>query len=149
MKQLKFLIIALGLTIAQGVLAVTLPSTSYQPYNVATDYEAEGFSVGNIKSNMNFSALAEGGSWGDECAGAGSQEILACQNCCLEKFYTCCPGGACDDDEYNECKQLQRDCANDCGRSLPLDAPLWFMLLSVFILSVAKHLVVRMRQTRN
>ena len=147
MKQLRFLIIALGLTMAQVVLAVTLPSTSYQPYSVDTNYEGLGINVGTVNNSMTFSALGDGGSWGDECARESSHDILACQNCCADKFLSCCPGGECEEDEYNECKKLQLSCANDCGRSLPLDAPLWFVILSIVMLSVAKHLAVRMYQT--
>ena len=136
MKQLRFLIIALGLTMAQVVLAVTLPSTSYQPYSVDTNYEGLGINVGTVNNSMTFSALGDGGSWGDECARESSHDILACQNCCVDKFSSCCPGGECEEDEYNECKKLQLSCANDCGRSLPLNGGEWVLILMV-VLAVA------------
>lgn len=149
MKELKKLIILFAAILAaEGVLAVTLPSTSYMPSSVGSEAYGGGESAGELFSTATFSIL---GTWGEDCS-AGTKDLNLCQDCCNEKAYGskgCCPNGECSAERRAECDDLYNTCANDCGRSLPLDAPLWFMLMCAVMLSVAKYLVMRMRHTIN
>lgn len=149
MKELKKLIILFAAILAaEGALAVTLPSTSYMPSSVGSEAYGGGESAGELFSVSTFNIL---GTWGEDCS-AGTKDLNLCQDCCNEKAYGskgCCPNGECSAERRAECDDLYNTCANDCGRSLPLDAPLWFVILSIVMLSVAKHLAVRMRHTIN
>lgn len=139
MKRLKYLIFALGLVMAHGAWAVTLPSTSYTPYS-ASEITYDGMeSTGSQFSPMRFSALGSS-EWGDACVAeaGGVGNISACQSCCERKFNECCPNGECEDEEYEQCKQLSRDCNNECGRSLPLDGGEWVLILLAAIAMIGE-----------
>lgn len=133
MKRLKFLIVALGVFAAQGVFAVTLPSTSYYPHSSMDSYSSE--TAGTDFSIMRGDYLSLGaGESPDVCATATPgvpSGYGTCEDCCDNYFPD-------DDSTYLQC-------VNACeqGASLPLDAPLWFMLVIAVILSAAKNLVRR------
>ena len=139
MKTLKFLILALGLIIAQGAVAVTLPSTSYSPYSIGGVYEAEPSGQMVTLPSSAFSSLGEGEpTW---CANQ-TPGTTACSDCCSEAVIACYSSG----EEESVCDANNLECTRYCdGHSLPLDAPLWFVVMSVVILSVAKNLVRRYR----
>ncbi|MBO6034353.1 MAG: hypothetical protein J6P34_00690 [Paludibacteraceae bacterium] len=140
MKRLKFLIVVLGVFAAQGVMAVTLPTTSYTEYSSPVSYEVSGTSPGGIVlPSTSFQQL--GSIPYDECTAKTS--FQECEQCCSQKVRDCYTDPSIPD--KSECNTLSLNCNNDCGRSLPLDAPLWFMVMSVVILSVAKNLVRRYR----
>lgn len=126
MKRLKFLIVALGLIAAQGMFAVTLPTTSYKPASYVTDDNVSSGMNGNLFSGS-FLRLGSG-----EIETACLEEFppetdptgVACSQCCSDTYASVCPSGSCAD--YD---QDFEDCKTACvARSVPLDAPLWFML---------------------
>lgn len=148
MKRLKILILALGLIMAQGALAVTLPTTSYSPYSTS-EITYDGMDATGVQfSSMKFSALGSS-EWGDACVAesGGVGNISACQSCCERKFYECCPNGECEDEEYEQCKQLSRDCNNECGRSLPLDGGEW-VLLTLLAMAMVGRIVCSMIKSK-
>ena len=137
MKRLKFLIVALGAFAAQGVFAVTLPSTSYNDhssYVTVTDEYSVGGTLTQSGSFMQLGAISY-----DDCTSMPT--FQGCEQCCKQKVFDCYSDPSITD--KSECNTLSQNCNNDCGRSLPLDAPLWFLLVGVVILSVAKNLVRR------
>ena len=72
---------------------------------------------------------------------------MACQNCVatdLNQCYSACSG---DGDCMDWCDEMNYKYQGDCGRSLPLDAPLWFLLVGVVILSAAKNLTIYVRHS--
>ncbi len=123
MKRLKFLIVVVAAFAAHGVWAVTLPTTSYNEYSsyVTT---TEEYSVGGV-SLPSSSFLQLGAIPYDDCTAMST--FQACEQCCKQKAIDCY------NDPYipdkSECNTLSGDCNDGCGRSLPLDAPLWFMLV--------------------
>lgn len=139
MKRFRFLIVALGLFAVQGVFAVTLPSTSYSPYSSSSSYsEVQIYGSGTVITG----SFNELGTATDVCTTEGEPGVPpeegTCEECCSKYFGAKDPAGnlAC----VSSCEQ---------GASLPLDAPLWFMLALAaafaVMLSVAKHLAIRER----
>ncbi len=134
MRNLKFLILAFGLTITQGVFAVTLPSTSYSPYKSGDSYsEVQIYGNGTLITGS-YDAL---GTAINVCtsseAGVPTEEDT-CEECCRKYFGTKDPASnlAC----INSCEQ---------GPSLPLSAPLWFALLLPLVAGALKPLLWRRR----
>ena len=129
MKTLKFLILALGLIAAQGAVAVTLPSTSYNPYSGGgSSYEAEPSGQLITLPSSSFRSLGAGEPvWcSDQTPGT-----TACSDCCYEAVIACYSGGG----EESECDANNLECTRYCdGHSLPLDAPLWALILLFVIL---------------
>ena len=134
MKKLKFLIVVLGLVAAQGVMAVTLPGSSYSPYTTEEQYNPQSVVPSGVR--MTSGGLVSLGdyddvyTWTDHCATdyPGPENIMACQNCVatdLSQCYTACSG---DSDCMDWCDEMNYKYQGDCGRSLPLDAPMWFVL---------------------
>ncbi len=119
MKILKFLIVALSIVAVQCAWAVTLPSTSYYPHSSTDSYSSGASGTDFSIMSGSYLSLGDGESY-DVCAtktpgvpsGYGT-----CEDCCENYFPD-------DDSTYLQC-------VNACeqGASLPLDAPLWFMLL--------------------
>lgn len=125
MKRLKFLILALGLIMAHGIFAVTLPSTSYTPYSgsdgSASEATGGGFSI--VKGS--YLQLADGDADYSACEGDGNGYTKnnpgqTCADCCKSLI----PGTSIADFESRAA------CVAYCepGPALPLDAPLWYML---------------------
>lgn len=140
MKRLKFLIVALGLFATQGVFAVTLPSTSYTPYVCSESYTSS-YSDEHTDFRSFVGTYASLSSF--DCSSQTTFD--ACNNCCIDKQNECfaqCQG---DEGCAADCAAQTSECQNNCGRSLPLDAPLWFLLASIVILSVAKTLTIYVR----
>ncbi len=138
MRNLKFLILVMGLLAAHGIMAVTLPGTSYTPTYFDTDsYEPSVSSpYGVTLPSSSFLGL---GAASDECTQKSS--FSECESCCGEEEDKCFQKCAEDDDAcFERCKAATSECKNACGRSLPLDAPLWCLLLPIVILSAAKNL---------
>lgn len=115
----------LGVLVAQGVWAVTLPSTSYTPYSGSDGFSSEttggGFSV--VKGS--FLQLADDDADYSDCEGDGngyvkSNPAQTCADCCKGLI----PGTTIADFESRAA------CVAYCepGPALPLDAPLWYML---------------------
>ena len=145
MKRLKFLIVALGVFAAQGVFAVTLPSTSYNDhssYVTVTDEYSVGGTLTQSGSFMQLGAISY-----DDCTSMPT--FQGCEQCCQQKAIDCYNDPSIPD--KSECNTLSRDCNNGCGRSLPLDAPLWFMLviavLSVTLRAYARRVSQAVRRT--
>lgn len=120
MKRLKFLIVALGLFIAQGIYAVTLPSSSYNPYSSGNSGVGETSSVYSDGSVITGSYLQLGdGDYETTCQGDGNGRTLdgskSCSECCM----------AFGKAIYDECHTY---CMSGQEPLTPLDAPLWFML---------------------
>lgn len=136
MKKLKFIISVMAALAAQWAVAVTLPSSSYTPYGGSdASYEAGAYYV--TLPSSSFIGLGT-----SEWCSAETPGTEACENCCSEAVTSCYSSG----EEEAECDRLNLECTRYCdGASLPLDAPLWFMVMSVVILSVAKNLVRRYR----
>lgn len=122
MKRLKFLIVVVAAFAAHGVWAVTLPTTSYNEYSsyVTT---TEEYSVGGV-SLPSSSFLQLGAIPYDDCTAMST--FQACEQCCSQKVRDCYNDMSITD--KSECNTLSTECNNSCGRSLPLDAPLWFMI---------------------
>ena len=145
MKRLKFLIVALGVFAAQGVFAVTLPSTSYNDhssYVTVTDEYSVGGTLTQSGSFMQLGAIPY-----DDCTAI--QTFQGCEQCCQQKVLECYQNPSIPD--KSECNTLSQNCNNDCGRSLPLDAPLWFLLviavLSVTLRAYARRVSQAVRRT--
>ncbi len=118
MKILKFLIVALSIVAVQCAWAVTLPSTSYTPHSGGDGFSSQSVYGSGSLITGTFSAL------GDTDTGVCATETpdvpasgTSCEDCCESQSFA-------DDDA------LYLECVNKCeqGASLPLDAPLWFML---------------------
>ncbi len=138
MRNLKFLILVMGLLAAHGIMAVTLPGTSYTPAYFDTDsYEPPTVSpYGVTLPSSSFLGL---GASVDDCVEKGTFSL--CEDCCGAEEDKCFQKCADDDDAcFERCKAATAECKNACGRSLPLDAPLWCLLLPIVILSASKNL---------
>ena len=123
MKKLKFLILVLGMIAAQGVLAVQLPSSSYSE---VPSYESSGEVVLNSGVTFPKSSFLQLGTIDyNECTSKST--FQDCEHCCRQKVIDCYGDSSIGD--KSECNTLSSECNDGCGRSLPLDAPLWFMLL--------------------
>ena len=140
-KVLKFLILCLGLVAAQGVMAVTLPSQSYNPYvipSVGEDNANYDPVIGNgvMMPGQSFSTLREGeGSWGTQCVQTSSKDLTTCQNCCARLLSQICSDVTNCPSEY---LTLYNDCANECGRSLPLDGGIYLIIALAVAFGAAK-----------
>ena len=128
MKTLKFLILALGLLAAQGVLAVQLPKTSYSEYYLPSGSEEISIYGSGSKITGNFAALGAGEtSEYSKCEGDGNGYAkigdgnTTCSACCADLIEIKSPA---DFDRREACVTYCQ-----AGPPLPLDAPLWFMLL--------------------
>ncbi|MBO7368484.1 MAG: hypothetical protein J6U24_07820 [Paludibacteraceae bacterium] len=156
MKRVKFIIVALGLLAAQFVAAVTLPSTSYTPYAQGDDYSSSVTSPTGVtmvpSSYLQLGDFVYDWSAAETCATdyPGPENLSLCQNCVSGVEAGC--EGMCtsylktDPGKYKECLewcgQQNLHYQGDCGRSLPLDAPLWFMLV-IAVLSVTLRAYAR------
>lgn len=142
---LKFLILSLGLVAAQGVMAVTLPSQSYDPYAIDPTMADESIYVystgyGVSMPSESFSSLrADESDWGSKCIQSSSENLMACQNCCYGLLAAVCPNPSLCSEEY---LNLYHACANDCGRSLPLDGGLYLILALAVAFGAAKALML-------
>lgn len=145
MKRLKFLIVVLGLFVAHGVMAVTLPSSSYSPYSFDEQSYSQSVAPSGVRASsgriLSLGDYSDVYPWTDHCATdyPGPDNIMACQNCVatdLNQCYSACSG---DGDCMDWCDEMNYKYQGDCGRSLPLDAPLWFLLASIVILSAANY----------
>lgn len=140
-RVLKFLILSLGLVFAQGVMAVTLPSQSYNPYVIPSVGEDNAnydpvIGSGVMMPGQSFSTLREGeGSWGTQCVQTSSKDLTTCQNCCTGLLSQICPDVADCPSEY---LTLYHDCANECGRSLPLDGGIYLIIALAVAFGAAK-----------
>lgn len=141
-KVLKFLIFCLGLVAAQGVMAVTLPNQSYEPYAIDPKMADESIYVsstgyGVSMPSESYSSLRAGESsgWGDKCVQSSSRDITTCQNCCAGMLYAVCPNPSTCSEEY---VNMYHDCANECGRSLPLDCNIYLILALAVAFGAAK-----------
>ena len=132
MKNLKFLILALGITLTQGVMAVTLPSTSYNPYDDGSYYSSESVAGSGLTINGHFSALGDGDDAYNKCREEDPQSPAECTTCCMG-YYT-----ESQVEEYTQC-------INGCthGPSLPLSTPIWFALLLPLLGGVLEPLLRR------
>ena len=139
MKSLKFLIMFLGVLIAQGVMAVTLPSTSYTPYYQASGEESSSIYSSGSTITGNFLRLGDDGGDYSDCTGDGNGYTAdgsqTCAQCCAGLI----PAGSSED-----WMEQRAACVAYCepGPALPLDAPLWFMLL-IAVLSVTLRAYAR------
>lgn len=144
MKNLRILIVlVLSVVASQVVLAVTLPGTSYTPYTSGGEsYSSATESVVGSGSLIKGSYLEQLGVTDySECTNLTT--FAACEQCCSNLVTQCYESGK----SPSECESLSSGCNNSCGRSLPLDAPLWFMLVGIVILSVAKTLTIYVRHS--
>lgn len=131
MKNLKFLIMVCGIMIAQGVLAVTLPTSSYTPHSSGDSYSSESVYGGGSLIAGSFNTL---GTEVDVCASATPgvpSGYGTCEDCCDHYF---------PDDESS---YLQ--CVNACeqGPSLPLDGGLSILLVLSVLGGALKPLLSR------
>lgn len=144
MKRFKFLIVVLGLIATQGVFAVTLPTTSYTEYTSPTGgYDDNSISGVGLPSSpfMQLGTISY-----DECTSMATFQL--CEQCCSNKVRDCYSDPTVTD--KSECNTLSSECNNGCGRSLPLDAPLWFMLaLAALGAVVTLSVVQRSEESRN
>lgn len=129
MMKLKFLIFVLGLFMVQGVLAVQLPSTSFNPYVTSGGaYDSQSSDeVGIGTVGYPSRAFLMLGSADFDCS-SKYDTFSECVDCCSKAVSDCYKDCGGDADCKEECNASNLECANDCGRSLPLDAPLWYML---------------------
>lgn len=132
MKRLKFVALGLMLIMVQSALAVTLPTTSYNPY-ISGSYSSDVASYGSgVLVKGSYLALGSG-SDADICRsdypdtppeGKGS----SCENCCNEYVLApCLDAGGTDE----ECGPRNNACVGGCeqGPSLPIDGGLSFLML--------------------
>lgn len=141
MKRLKFLIVAVAAFAAHGVWAVTLPTTSYTQYNSDESYSSEfiGGGLSTVKGVYQELGTVDPEA-AESCKGSSPgvpKTGATCADCCMAA-YNC--GSSSDPD----CGRNYLSCINGCeqGASLPLDAPLWFMLV-IAVLSVTLRAYAR------
>lgn len=138
---LKFLILSLGLVVAQGVMAVTLPSQSYNLYVIPSVGEDNAnydpvIGSGVMMPAQSFSTLRAGeADWGSTCVQSSSRDIQTCQNCCASMLYMVCPNPSTCSEEY---LNLYHNCANECGRSLPLEGGMYILFALAVAFGAAK-----------
>ena len=149
MKRLKFLICLVAAVLAaHGVKAVTLPSTSYSPYSSGSDgYDSYGaYSSGTSTVSGSYLKLSTdyGYEWTDHCAETypGGENLQACMACVESDWNACYTECSGDDECMDWCDEQSSIYKDSCGRSLPLDAPLWFMLLCPAAIGAARRLRV-------
>ncbi|MDY6427191.1 MAG: hypothetical protein SPK61_04160 [Bacteroidales bacterium] len=148
MKRLKFLIVAVAAFAAHGVWAVTLPGSSYTPYGTDEQYSSQSVVSSGVK--VSSGGLVRLGDyddvypWTDHCATEypGPENIMACQNCVYLDWQQCSKACSGDNDCMDWCDEMNYKFQGDCGRSLPLDAPLWFLLVGA-VLSVTLRATAR------
>lgn len=121
MKQLKFLIAIVAVFITSGVMAVTLPNTSYAPYGVGEQYSSDPVVNSGTMITGHFQSLGDGGDY-SECT---SKSFSDCTTCCGDLVIACYQSGK----SMAECETVSTDCNNACGRSLPLDGGLGILLV--------------------
>lgn len=136
--NLKFVLIGFVGFIGAEAYGVTLPTTSYTPFD-----DPYSTSQGTVSMNgvaivgQSYSPISagEGSAWGDACvaAHASSMDIAGCQNCCADKAFgsssELCPNYDCSKQEYDEYMAMVHECHNACGRSLPIEDGSFFLIL--------------------
>lgn len=164
MKRLKFLIVVLGLFAVHGAVAVTLPSTSYSPSDMNGEYNNDAILYNNVDSRISGSFIALRAADETSCQTDDPgvpKSGSSCEDCCKTAsgvegcVDTCMAQEGADIDEcQNSCNESTgyKTCVNGCeqGASLPLDAPLWFMLaLAALGTVVTLSVVQRSEESRN
>ena len=132
MKRLKFLIVVLGVFATQGIFAVTLPTTSYSDGYYSNNSGNETIFDSGTMIRGHYLQLGDGNDDYSACEGDGNGYAKnnpgqTCADCCRSLI----PGTTIPDFESRAA------CIAYCepGPALPLDAPLWFMLV-IAVLSV-------------
>ena len=141
MKNLRILIVlVLSVVASQMLLAVTLPGTSYTPYTSGGEGYSATENVVGSGSLIKGSYLEQLGVTNySECTNLTT--FAACEQCCSNLVIKCYESGK----PMSECEALSSGCNNECGRSLPLDAPLWFMLALAAVGAVVSLMVCARR----
>lgn len=123
-------------------MAVTLPNQSYEPYAIDPKMADESIYVSSIGYGVSmpsesYSSLRAGESsgWGDKCVQSSSRDITTCQNCCAGMLYAVCPNPSTCSEVY---VNMYHDCANECGRSLPLEGGMYILLALAVAFGAAK-----------
>lgn len=128
MKRLKFVALGLMLIMVQSALAVTLPTTSYNPY-VSGSYSSDEASYGSgILVKGSYLAL---GSDADICQSDNPgipPSGGSCEDCCNTSVLIPCDDAGGSEDE---CGPRYLTCVNGCeqGPSLPIDGGLSFLMM--------------------
>ncbi len=135
MKKLKFLILTLGLIAAQGMLAVTLPSTSYSEYGgVSSNDEYQIYTGTSITGRFYALGDGDGGVYGcKNYADKGS-----CSDCCDGKLNE----DTATDEDYRKCAD---ECRGQDIDPLPIEGGLW-ILLTLAIMSGILNIMLKMRK---
>lgn len=119
MKNLKFLILVLGLIAACGVQAVQLPTTSSSAYTPApSGYEGDFDSPFGVRFEGSYYALGDYSSCSPGVITGYTSSGETCEKCCKEKA----PG----EDERAACISY---CYNDDPPLSPLDPSTWFIIM--------------------
>lgn len=137
MDKIKFLIVLFVATmVAQGVMAVTLPSTSYSPYVDDCSYSSDVVVGTGTSITGSFASLGDGEDekYKTECAPTDPPSGITtkgemCEECCAK--WT----------QYGT--QARIDCNYECnhGPALPISTPLWFALLLPLFAGALKPLL--------
>lgn len=139
MKNLKFLIFALGLVVAQGMMAVTLPSTSY--VDDPSDFVVYGSDENGNTVVVSAAFLMLGSDKGaieEYCTTTYSTVATKalCTQCCSDK-----EDEACKQDPAN-CSLYEADadkCRATCASySLPLEGGMYILLALAVAFGAAK-----------
>lgn len=143
MGNFKFLILALGLAVAQGSMAVTLPATSY--VDDPSDYVVYGTDENGNAVVVSAAFLMLGSDKGaieDYCTttyGSVATKAL-CTQCCSDKLEE-----ACKQDPAN-CSLYEADadkCTAACASySLPLEGGMYILLALAVAFGAAKALML-------
>lgn len=113
--------------VSTALMAVSLPSSSYfrNSYGSSETYQAQ---MGTGVSINGYSVVGSGDYDTSICTDEGVKgDLTVCQVCCEESVLVPCED---DGGDYLTCGALNTECIKSCtnGTSLPLDAPVLFLL---------------------
>lgn len=140
MRKLKFIILSLTVLTVEGVWAVQLPSTSYDPYSSGNGGYEASYSDAVSGVSLPSKPFLQLGSYDFDCS-TQSSSFKECTDCCRDAVMDCYKECGTDQDCKSKCDSENLACANECGRSLPLSAPLWFALLLPLLAGALKPLL--------
>jgi hypothetical protein len=131
MKNYKWLLLSLFVSLSMAVGAVSLPSQSYLLYNELYEPNQDNVSMsyGTVFKGINTRIMAKNASWGEDCYQEHG-EGMDCHNCCGEY-----QDEYIDEDQEEYYEGLYKECLKKCGEDYedplggaPLDLPVWFIL---------------------
>lgn len=122
------MMVAVLLWYSTVAVAVQLPSSSYTPYS-SGEYDS-AYGDGSSTTNSSGSFLQLGTADDTWCRSFDPQtQQKMCEDCCVDEYNSCMALVAQGLVTEQDCNDSSLSCGRYCdGASLPLDAPLWYML---------------------